>query len=112
MDKVIYSDKQGSGVVCSNSKEIYSLAQKKPIRINGTTYNPGDFTNLDNFFCRQLEYIGRNENEAFFLMGTNNDLFNEKWYYQSIYVISETRIFLMYAPNSGSDYNYVKTRWK
>lgn len=112
METVIFSDRQGSGYTCTNDQEINSIAQKLSIQVNSQTINPGEQTTLNGFFCRPLEYIGRNETEAIFCMGNTEDLFNQVWYYQSVYIIADKRIYLIYGPNFGRDYNLINGRWK
>lgn len=112
MEAVIFSDRQGSGYICSNSQQIKTIAQPLPVTVNGKTYSPGDKTTLENFFCRELEYIGRLDSEAIFLMGSKEDLINSVYYYQSVYVISDARIYLTYGPKFGRDYNFIKGEWK
>lgn len=112
METVIFSNRQGSGYTCANDQEIYSVAQKLPIQVNGQTYNPGDKTTLNGFFCRPLEYIGSVDSEAIFCMGNTEDLFNQVWFYQSVYIISDARIFLIYGNGFGRDYNFINNKWK
>ena len=112
---VIFSDKQGMGYVADNEYDIYDIIDEESISINNKVLKPGDLTTLDNYFIREVRFLGvskENENEMVFAIGDETDLFNNEFYYNSIIKISETRIFECFAYGSGRDHIFVNGNWK
>lgn len=109
----IFSRKQGCGYIFNNTTDIDKHLQKVPVTIAGTTLQPGEFTDMLGYFCRELEYMGMmNGNEMIFHIFSVADMFDQKHYYQCIFKIAEDRIFEMFAPGSGRDHYYIKGKWK
>jgi len=115
MEFVLFSNKQGSGYFSLLDNEIDNEINKVDISINNQKIKVGEFINLDNFFCRDLQYLGinkKNNSEMIFFIGATNNLFEEVYYYQSIFKISESRIFELTGQGSGRDYNFIGGKWK
>ena len=113
MEFVIFSNKQGSGYI--SDIEIDNYINQISVSINNQIITPGQSTNLFNHFCRDLKYIGLNkkeETEMIFFIGSTNDLFNKEFYYQSVFKISENRIFELYGQGSGRDFFFINGKWK
>jgi hypothetical protein len=109
----LFSLDQGAGYIHTSREEI--LKEKRPVdvTVNGEIINPGDKTNLSGHFALQMEYCGLlGENEMIFFIGTMNDLFETKYYYQSVHLISDTRIFEMFNTLGGRDFNFINGKWK
>jgi len=110
MQPTIFKNKQGGGYI-ADSPEIDVRFKKQPFKIIGLEIYPGQKTDID-FFAREMEYIGRCNNALLFLIGVERSLFGKWYYYQEVFLVSETRIFIMYAKNSGRDYIYIDGKWK
>ncbi|MHC1707508.1 MAG: hypothetical protein AB9842_08300 [Bacteroidales bacterium] len=113
----LFSNKNGSGYIADNPDEImYAIGLEtcQGVTINGKWICPGSFITLDDFFCRPLLFMGlKGDNELIFYIGKEEvDLFGEKYYYQSIFKIDESRIFEMFSPNAGSDFYFKNGKWK
>lgn len=128
---VIFSDKQGGGYITDTPEIFEHRLKMNSIVIDGQVINPGDRTDLKGFFCKPFLYVGYNEetqgsifrlNESIWQNGKlipdplstdlRLDFDNYLFYYQEVFVITETRIFLIYKPNGGRDWNLIKGRWK
>jgi len=96
----------------SNTREWESNLSKRPITVCGETIYPGDKTTLNDFFSRPIEYLGKEDNEAVFFIGSDENLFNRTYYYEPVLVVKDNRIFKMYSNNGGRDFNYINQKWK
>jgi hypothetical protein len=113
MEWALFSKNQGSGYISGSQFEMEAVIKKIPETVNLEVIQPGMKTSLSGFFCRQLEYIGKiGKGELIFYIGNQHDLFLERHYYQSIFKISETRIFEITNPAGGRDYNFIGGKWK
>jgi hypothetical protein len=108
----IFKDNQGQGYICDSSDEIYKELHRESITLVSLKLEPKERTDLRGFFIRELIYLGYfmkdNVPEMIFEIGKDND----KYYYQSLYKISETRILSSYTHNRLRDWNYKKLEWK
>lgn len=111
MEYTIFSKNQGGGYISKD--EIIDYRFKKiVVSFEFGTIQPLIETNLGGFFCRKLTYLGCDNKELLFHIGTEKNLFETTVYYQSVYKISDTRIFLMYSNIAGRDYNFINGIWK
>lgn len=117
--EVLFGDHEGAGYRSENFDEVDCLTVKTPVIIGGQTITPNTLTDLVGFFKRKIKYVGLmiGSNEAapemIFYMGTGKaDLFGQNHYFQSIFKISETRIFQMFTDIAGRDFNLIKGEWK
>lgn len=86
---------------------------KDSITVCGETIIPGQITTLNDFFCRPIEYLGKDpDGNAIFYMGSKENSFFSEHYYEPVYVVTETRLFKIYSHNAGRDFNYIKNEWK
>lgn len=114
----IFSDNQGAGYIHEDPNEINTELVTESVSINGKKIVPGDYTTLNGHFSRPVIYIGylldglQSSVEMIFKIGTGNNLFATKHYYQSIYRISDTRIFEMYSHISGRDFIFKGGKWR
>jgi len=108
----VFKDNQGQGYICNNEKEIFENLQLKNITLANEELKIGKLTTLNGFFCRKLYYMGYyikdDVPEMIFEIGKDKD----KYYYQSIYKISETRILSSYTHNRLRDWNFKNSQWK
>lgn len=82
--------------------------EKEIIVIGNTTIEPGEKTSLLGFFCRDLTYMGILDRKAVFYLGDQDGMH----YYQTLAVISPTKLYLNYTWSSGRDWNLVNGKWK
>ena len=109
---VVYSDNQGSGYIVTEKKALDEI-RREGVTINGSKIKPGQHTSIQGYFSRPLEYLGLiGENEMLFRIGEQSDLFGTKIYLQSVFRISESRLFEMFSHNSGRDFIFVNGKWK
>ena len=113
MKIVIFNDKQGAGYICTSPDEMQHHVRLMHITVNGEKLIPGQKTTMSGFFFREVEYVGLIGNcEMIFFAGSDDSLFDTKYYYQSINRICDDRIFIMYMHGSGRDYYYKGGKWK
>ncbi len=115
MQKVIYQNKGGLGIILNKSENEKDFFGNKEFTINGTTIKAGDYTDLFGLFTEPVKYVGNlleNENCMVFLLGDNSDLFNQITYYSCFYWITETRLANKYTHTSVRDFNWVNNTWK
>lgn len=104
---VVYSDNQGSGYIVTDMSKLDEI-RREEVSINRVIIKPGEHTSIHGYFSRPLEYIGRiGENEMIFLIVEKSDLFGKKIYLQSVFRISESRLFEMFSHNSGPVFSCV-----
>jgi len=108
-----YSNKQGSGWVADKYKNMKTARQK--LKLAGVEYVPGKSYDMNGHFARPLRYLGVRENADFpimkemvFHIGQIGDLH----FFQSIYWVSETRIYEHFTPQAGRDFNFKGGKWK
>lgn len=115
IQKTIYNDACGLGIVTDEYDAIYQIAKPSIVTVNNVDLIPGDKVNLDGYFLCDLVYVGvldENENCLVFYLGNDEDLFENIFYFKCIFKVSETRIFDKYTKISGRDYNYINGQWK
>lgn len=109
----VFWNNQGAGYIHKSNEIIYDEIKQVPVTIAGVKINPGEETTLSDHFCRPLKYLGMlDDNEMIFLMGTTGDLFETNYYYQSVHRIADDRIFEMFSPLAGRDFNFINGKWK
>jgi hypothetical protein len=97
----------------SDSRSWETELVKEPITVCGVEIHPGDHTTLNDFFCRPIEYIGKeNQSTAVFFIGSKEDILFPEYYYEPVAIITDNRLFKMYSNNGGRDFNYIKNEWK
>jgi len=110
---VIFSNKQGHGYIYPDCYKINEGLREVESVVLGTTIHPGQYTDLSGFFSRTCQYLGLfGKNEMIFYLGNDFNQFFERWYYQSVYLISETRLFEILNHKGGRDFNYINGVWK
>jgi hypothetical protein len=116
MGWTIFNDKQGSGYIFTSKAAMEHHLGAADVTICGKIIAPGDKTDLSGFLGRELIYLGikpgRDMNEMIFYIGEEKTLFDAQYYYQSIFRISDKRLFEMFSDQAGRDFNYIKGRWK
>lgn len=111
---IIYNNKIGMGYILPEEIKIENFISQVPVSIGNTEIiQPNSNTTLLGYFnIKPALYLGMINNEMIFYLGNQIDLFGEKKYYLSLVKLSETRIFSMFAHNSGRDFNLVNGTWK
>jgi hypothetical protein len=108
----IFKNNQGQGYICDSTNDIIDGLHIKPITLVHMKLEPGEKTDLRGFFIRELMYCGyymKNDTpEMIFEIGKDEN----KYYYQSMYKISETKILSSYTHKRLRDWNYKKLKWK
>lgn len=115
MEKVIYQNKGGLGIILEASEKESSFFGPKEFTINGTTIKPGDYTDLFGLFIEPVLYVGNlleDENCMVFLLGEDENLFHKLTYYSCFYWITETRLANKYTDSTVRDYNWINNAWK
>lgn len=88
---------------------------KTPTTLAGETLIVGKKTTLQGYFLKPTEYVGfiqqQNSIELFFLLGTENSIFETKYYYENLFKINELRTFKMFSNSAGRDFNFIEQKW-
>jgi hypothetical protein len=110
---VVFSNAQGMGYIFDSPDKMEALINPVPVTLNNKVINHGDFTTLDDYLIRPIKYIGMiSEQEMVFFIGSVQNLFETKYYYQAIMKVDENRIFEMFSPTAGRDHLFVAGKWK
>ena len=116
MERVLYSQKEGAGIICEAGEII--PVRKDSVCIVDEVIMPGTFTDLKGFYKRAVEYIGLDASNSdskimIFHLGSSKDLFPKSYYAEVLY-LTPTRFYIQYNPLGGRDYNWnAKTgEWK
>lgn len=115
MQKIIYSNKGGLGIILQDSEQESDFFIKKDFLVNGETIRPEDFTTLSGIFSEPVRYVGKlkgTKNCMVFYLGEEADLLQCNRYYSCFYRISETRIANKYTHDTVRDFNFVNNQWK
>lgn len=115
MQKVIYSNKGGLGIILDPNEKEESFFGSKQFIINGTTLQQTDTTNLFGLFDRPVRYAGNlldDEKCMVFYLGHTPELFGFRRYYSCFYWITEKRLVNKYTPYSARDFLFVNGKWK
>jgi len=109
--QALYKDNEGCGLIADSLDELRKQCtdENANVRIGATELIPGETTNLEGFFNRDVEYLGRDKCDGalVFYIGTDG----EKFFSKTIYWISESRFYIQYKFNGGRDYNLVNGVW-
>lgn len=109
-ETVFFADTQGEGLVLENGEYFEDRGE---INVGTETLTIGKSTTLDGFFDFPHEFRGFNGDRGMvFWVGFENDLFGGVHYYKVIHFIKPTRLFVLYKPGSGRDWNFVNGEWK
>ena len=109
----LFSHGQGMGYIFDNDTDIKQFIFPTIIKVGTQLLVPNCFTDLDGYLTKKVEYLGTNgvSKEMIFYYGSDNSLF-PKFYYGSIFQITETRIFEMFSNKGGRDQNFINGKWK
>lgn len=115
MEKVIYNNSQGLGLVLNGHDNDKDIFEKKSVLLHGSILNTNDFTTLDGLFSEPLKFAGflkNDKNVMCFYIGNDENLFENIKYYYCFYYINEFRIANKYKEGSVRDYNWINNKWK
>lgn len=95
---------QGTYIVASD-RSFEDIVEKKPLSLKTGDIQPGQFTNLYNWFNKEVEYIGMMEKCAIFYLGQGDEnLFDTGgFYYDVTFIITNERIGKKYRERSFRD---------
>jgi hypothetical protein len=111
MEQVFYSNNMGQGIIEDTGIEL-ELSQPV-IKVAGEILIAGTFTSMSGYFKESLKYCGvLDNNKLVFEIGTDEDIFESKTYYQIINRISQYVLFEKYGERHGRDYRWINGKWK
>ena len=109
MEFTIFTHHGGMGYI-SNTKKIQT--KKESLFVGGTETKVGEKTNLFGFFNKPIEYVGIYDELSLFYLGSKKNIFENKHYFQAIYILSDDSIYSMYGHNCGRDFWLKNGVWK
>lgn len=115
MEKVIYSNKGGLGIILEDFDNQNDFIEPKAFKVNNDNLIPGMKTNLNGLFNEEVYFLGCLKNEKncmIFFLGEEENLFDKKRYYSCFYWISENKLANKYTENSARDFNWINGCWK
>ncbi|MFN8238610.1 MAG: hypothetical protein U0T77_10620 [Chitinophagales bacterium] len=116
MEKVIYGNNQGLGIVLDEFEQIDDFVLKSSVVLHGNILEPGSWTDLDRMFSSRVRYEGllkgEDHNIMVFFIGVDADLSEHKSFYQCFYWLNETRIGNKYKEGTFRDFNWKDNKWK
>ncbi len=115
MEHHIYSNNNGEGFSLQAGERLADWVTPKAIEVAGTMLEPGELTNMQGFFDRQLKYEGiltNSPHTLVFCLGTSKDLLSQTTWYATLHRIHSRRLFRMYTHISGRDFNWIRGQWK
>lgn len=116
MEKVIYKNKGGLGLILSASENESDFIKPKDFIINGKEIKSETMTDLFGLFTEPVRFAGvlnDDENCMCFMLGNGEgDLFDIPTYYSCFYWISETRLANKYKEGTVRDFKWINGAWK
>lgn len=115
MEKVIYRNKGGLGLILEQKEIESDYFKPKDFIINGELIRTGVMTDLFGMFLEPVRYSGvliDDENCMCFFLGTSADLFKMEKFFSCFYWISETRIANKYSEGTVRDFNFINGIWR
>lgn len=111
-ETLFYSGNQGEGFTC-NPDETLGLEDRGDFKLGNEVLTLLKETTLEGFFDFPHRFEGFNcKTGMVFFCGYENDLFGGTRYFKVIHLLTPKRIFVMYTPKSGRDYNFINGVWK
>lgn len=117
MQKVIYQNQGGLGIILDQNEAEADVFKQECIDVGTSTLSPGDMTTLYGFFKSEARYVGTYHWEGcnrlmVFCAGSERDLFDTQTYYYLLAYISPTMIANKYSDNSARGYQLKNGQWK
>lgn len=116
MEKVIYSDKGGCGLILDTFEHECDFIDKKSVKLHGEILEPGELTTLYGMFSQPIRFAGILKDSEFtemcFHTGNAENLFECIKYYYIFYWIDENRIANCYSYGSARDFFWKNNHWK
>jgi hypothetical protein len=110
MEQVFYSNNIGQGIICYNGEQIDLDAI--PVNVADEILIPDTYTSMNGYFKKSLKFKGiYQNNKLVFEIGTDEDIFESKTYYQIINRISQYVLFEKYGERHGRDYRWINGKW-
>lgn len=113
--KVMFGEGVGEGYITTSP---ITDANKEPVTLAGETLIAGEKTTLQGFFLTPIEYVGcikkqgKNLVELIFNFASESNIFETKFYYETLYKVDENRTFKMFSYRGGRDFNFINNKWK
>ncbi len=89
-----------------------SLIEKENTVINGTVLKAGDKTTLNDFFEKEVIYLGHYNGYMQFQVGKDVSLFGTKIYTNEFKKIDDNRILTIFKLGTARDFIYKNGAWK
>lgn len=115
MEKVIYSNQGGLGIILNDHKDESVYFEAKEYIVNGEVLTPGTMTTLSGLYSEPLQYMGTLKDDTkcmVFKLGDESNLFDTKIYYSCIYWITELRVANKYKEGTARDFIFKNGKWK
>jgi len=100
------------GLIRVFTEEALNLIEKESVSINGVELQPNDKTTLNDFFEREVTFLGFYDGWIQFKIGEDNNLFERSIYTNEFKKIDENRIVTIHKLGTARDYIYLNGRWK
>lgn len=106
----------GHFIISDNYEEVSEFLLKDQIEVGRTTLKVGEETDLDGYFNKgKVKFAGYIKNTGsevlYFYYGNESDMFGDKHYFQLIFRISKSRIFIGFHNDGGRDFNFINGKW-
>jgi hypothetical protein len=117
MQKVIYANQGGLGIILDQNESEADVFKQEPIEVGTSVLSTGTMTTLYGFFKSEVRYVGTYHWEGcnrlmVFCAGSEKDLFDTQTYYYLLAYISPTMIANKYSDNSARGYQLKNGQWK
>ena len=115
MKKVIFTDKNGLGLILKENEREKNYFENENLKVVNEILIPEKETTLKGFFYKNVIYKGtlkNHKNCMVFYLGNEWNLFDNLKYYSCVYWITENRIVNKYSFRSARDFNWNGTEWK
>ncbi len=101
----------GEGIILKDNEPLIIRAES--LAVGNEKLIPGSMTSMAGYFKHPIEYCGViKKNTLVFFIGTDEDLFEKRRYYQVVHLINENRLFSMFSNIGGRDFNFINGKWK
>lgn len=117
MERVIYKNNGGLGLILTNESESNHILPQDII-LHGITLHPGDMTSIDGMFTAPMRYAGTISHPSLDLRviclhaGNEENLFTNHSYYYCLIYLDQLTLINKFTENTARNFIWKDGKWK